>query len=569
MKKIIFILILFFIFTIDIYAASKFSLGEKVPNMHIESVSENDLHNGIPFILRRDDGDFVYCLNPFQQLNTIDYYTEYSYNATKFNITKEQLNKMNLIAYYGYNYTGHTDLKWYGVTQFLIWKTLDLKDIYFTDEKDGNKIIAYEEEIEKVETLVQNYGILPSFANKSYEYSINSSNELIDSKTVLSNYEIQESNIDAKISGNKLIINTKKEGTYKIKFIKKSPINRAYKLYYLAGSQSLLYPGKIEDITFELTIKVSSGSLTISEKDRQNKKRSFATLEGAVYGFYDDDVKLISKLTTDKNGVIEIKNLPFGVYYVRQLTPSVGYKEDPKTYEITITKYNKVISLKSFVDVIKGNIIINKYYGEESKYELENDATFEIYDINDNLVGEYKTEDGVISVELEYGDYYIVQKSGKEGYKYAEKQYVSIREEKDYSLDLYSNIIKGNVIINKYYGEESKYELENAATFEIYDINDNLVGEYKTEDGVINIELPYGDYYLLQIEGINGYRFVDKIDISIKQEKDYSLNLYSEKELIVVEVPDTLKYNYNKFISIFLILAGSILIVISKIKRKV
>ena len=88
MKKIIFIFISLFILIPTSKALSKFYLAEKVPNMHVESVSNNDIHNGIPFILRRDDGQFVYCINPFQKINTTDYYSPYTYDNKLFNITE-------------------------------------------------------------------------------------------------------------------------------------------------------------------------------------------------------------------------------------------------------------------------------------------------------------------------------------------------------------------------------------------------------------------------------------------------------------------------------------------------
>ena len=147
MKKIIFIFIMFFIFLLSTKAGDyKFYIGERIPNMHIESVMGDKVHNGVPFILRRSDSNYVYCINPFDRINTSEYYNEYSYNNSLFNLTEEQIDYMNLIAYYGYEYENHTDLKWYGITQFLIWKSLDLDDIYFTETSSGGKITAYIEE---------------------------------------------------------------------------------------------------------------------------------------------------------------------------------------------------------------------------------------------------------------------------------------------------------------------------------------------------------------------------------------------------------------------------------------
>ena len=141
------------------------------------------------------------------------------------------------------------------------------------------------------------------------------------------------------------------------------------------------------------------------------------------------------------------------------------------------------------------------------------------------------------------------------------------KENKDIVITSYGEVIKGNLIINNYYNEEN-IVLDDKIIFEIYDIYNNLIGEYSAENGTINVELPYGEYYIKQVKGINGYKFIDKFDFSIKEEKDYIYDIYSEKELVVVEVPDTLKYNYNKYISIALILIGSFLIVVGKIRKK-
>ena len=139
MKKIIFILFVLFIFIPTSQGLAKFYIGEKVPNMHIESVRDIGVHNGIPFILTREDGKFVYCIERPKDINENGYYKEYYYNDKQFNLTDEQLERINLLGYYGYQYKNHTDIKWYGVTQFLIWKTL-YGNVYFTDIRYGKSI---------------------------------------------------------------------------------------------------------------------------------------------------------------------------------------------------------------------------------------------------------------------------------------------------------------------------------------------------------------------------------------------------------------------------------------------
>jgi len=561
MKKIIFVFLTLFIFIPFSNALTKFYLGEKVPNMYVGTISNKNVsYNSVPYVLKRSDGSFVYCLEHQLKINTTDYYTEYNYNDERFNLSYEQINKINTLAYYGYGYKDHTGVEWYGVTQFLIWKELNYRDVFFTDKPYGNRIAAYKDEVSELRELVKMHNTLPSFFDNSFNYTIGTTYEIEDLNNVLKDYEIKESNIDVEIKDNSIYITPRKVGKYEIIFIRKSPEDRNYILYEHSGNQPLIYPGRIKDIEFEISIEVNSGSITINNLDSENKDREFAKLEGAVYGIYDEG-ELIKTITIDYSGIGYLDGLPLGSYKIKQISSGIGYKLDDKVYEIEITNENKDIVIDLYSDVIKGNFIINKYFGSKDDYKLEDGALFEIYDINNNLIGNYESKDGVVNVELEYGKYYIDQIKGIEGHKLEAKKYITIMEDKDYIMDFYDEVIIGNLKINKYYGEE----LEDGAVFEIYDMANNLIGTYKTENGIINIKLEYGEYYGIQTKGVSGYNLVDKFNISIKEEKEYIINLYSEKEeVLVVEVPDTKKYDYNKFISIILIIIGSLFIIKSK-----
>lgn len=478
MKKILLIFLLSFAFISGTKAqTAKFHLGEKVPNMHIESIDGDKKHNGIPFVLTSDTGKIVYCINPFDKLNTSNSYTAYFENNSVFKLTDYQLSRMNLIAYYGYKYKNHNELKWYGVTQFLIWKELNIDDIYFTDTYNGNRIIAYQNEISEIENLVQNYYKLPSFSNNHFYYTINSNYEIVDENNVLNDYDILNSNIDAKIKDNKLIVNTAMDGTYKVDFIKHSPVKDDYILYYLNGAQSLIYPGKFNDITFSITIEVSSGNVTINKTDSENVNRKEATLKGAKYGLYNE-YGLVTIVETDDSGLAVIDNLQFGKYYIKEIEPSLGYELDDNIYKFEITKDNKEVHITSLESIIKGKIIINKYYGSSASYSKE-----------------------------------------------------------------------------------------NGAVFEIYDASNNLVGSYESKDGIINVELPYGNYYVKQVKGIDGYRFVEDFKVFVDESKEYTYDLYDESELLLVSVPNTLKNDYNYYISIIFITLGILFIISSRIKK--
>ena len=437
MKKIILIFILIlFIERVD--ALSKFYLGEKVNNMYIEESRGDNFHNGAPFILIRDDGYFVYCIDPFSMMDTNNYYDEYSY--FDLNISEDIINKVNIISYFGYGYNNHTDIKWYGITQYLIWKTIGMDQIYFTDSYYGNKIDMYVDEVLELENLVNEYYKLPSFANETFEYVKQKEYKLEDLNNVINNYEILDANIDVSINDSNLIINTLEDGEYEIKFIKKSPVDNDYILYGLNGAQPLIYPGRIKDIEFSIFINVYSGEITINKIDSENKERNSAKLGGAKYGLYND-LGLIETYETNNDGIINIELLSLGKYYIKELEPSYGYELDNNIYFINLTKDSKTSVVYSYENVIKVDVEINKYYVDDEDYK-ESDAVFEIYDDKDNFVNVYKTnEDGIINLKLEYGNYYLKQIKGKVGYRLIDKFLFKINDTSKKTYNLYNEVL--------------------------------------------------------------------------------------------------------------------------------
>lgn len=568
MKKIIFIFLILFMSVLTVKADDTFYLGEKVPNMYVESIDGSNIHNGAPFLLHRSDGSVVYCINPFKMMSTSSVYKAYTYNDSIFNLTNEELNKLNIISYYGYGYKNHSDIKWYGITQYFMWKSLDFDDVYFTDVYYGNRVEKYQNEVSELESLVSDYYKLPSFSNNKYEYDPNTSYEIIDTNNVLKNYEIKESNISANINNNKLIINTNTSGNYNITFIRKSPINKDYILYNLDGSQALLYPGKINDITFSISIEVNSGSITINKYDSENKERLEASLQGAIYGIYKNDI-LISKITIGSNKSTYINNLALGNYTIKELTPSKGYNIDTNTYNITISKNNKDIVINSYSRIIEGNLIINKYFGSHDDYKLDKEAVFEIYN-NNKLI---KTINSNASLKLEYGTYLIKQISGKKYYDFIEDFNASILEKKDYEYYFYTDktdeikayeelLNKKEESLNK--KEQDLINLENKIKEEKESLI-NLKEEIKEKEEELDNEREAlnkikEDINLKANALIDLENYINNKEIELNK-KEQELIKLEEDNVLIVEVPNTYKRNYNKLVSIILLFIGSILII--------
>ena len=144
--------------------------------------------------VRNSDKQFVYCVEPGTSINKNNIYMGSDVNQAYIaNMSEDEWNLINLIAYYGYGYKDsnidHSELKWYSITQFMIWQVVpNGYDIYFTDKLDGKKIIKYTKEIEEINNLIKNHNQKPDFNINNLKININDKLELKDNNLVLDNW---------------------------------------------------------------------------------------------------------------------------------------------------------------------------------------------------------------------------------------------------------------------------------------------------------------------------------------------------------------------------------------------
>ena len=188
---------------------------------------------------------------------------------------------------------------------------------------------------------------------------------------------------------------------------------------------------------------------------------------------------------------------------------------------------------------------------------MEDGAVFNIYDSTSTLYGTYETKKGKLDIVLPYGKYRVIQTSGKEGYKLVEPFNITIDEFSYNNYKLYDELIYGNLILNKYYGEEGNYTKEDGAIFKVS--NETNIYEGTTVDGMLSMSLPYGNYRVTQLKGIEGYDYVEDFDVDITNEpSDY--DLYDE---IIVNVPNTGIYDKINYSFLIYIFFGLVLIIYS------
>lgn len=365
--KILLFIILSIIIPKEINAASDYMIiGEKIPNEFIK-LEYNHLKwvKEVKLIKRFSDNRLVYNIIPgLDASDKIEYY-EVINNEFKSQISDEEWEKIKLIAYYGYNYQNHTELKWYSVTQIVIWKVLRPSwDIYYTDTLNGTRLYnKYEEEIEELKNLVNNHYNKPKFDSTNYEISFGNTLTLIDSNNELNNFKIDyNKDIIINQKDNKLSLEFLKSGNFEIELYKDFDLYNNKPLLYINDTYAnTMIAGNLNRMSTKLNIQVTGGSLSLQKIDITSKENQECTLEGSIYQIFDDDNNLIDEIITNEDGAAKTNNiLKYGYYYVIEKESSLGYKLDTKKYYFEINEDESDINLNIYsMQIIKKENIID------------------------------------------------------------------------------------------------------------------------------------------------------------------------------------------------------------------
>lgn len=168
------------------------------------------------------------------------------------------------------------------------------------------------------------------------------------------------------------------------------------------------------------------------------------------------------------------------IYEEKKIEASAGYNEEQKKCEVVGTTNNY--------------IYISRY---KDKDEMIGGAIWELTDIKGNTIGTFETNDsgngGVVG--LEYGEYYLQEKSVPEGYEKTDKKYKVIISaiDTEYKLEVYSGTDVNAIIFvatdeNGNPVEGIKYNIYNNKGEKINDATTN-------KDGLAGIkDLPPGVY---------------------------------------------------------------------------
>ena len=384
-------------------------------------------------IRRRSDNAPVYCIQADIKLiaGTVNGVIDEDTMISMTQLTKEQMDRIRLISYYGYGYGSHTAPEWYYATQMLIWQITNPGYIYAIADNDSTLTPSnrYDSYYNEINSLVDNHTTQPSFYGQKVEMVAGNTVTLTDTNGVLSKYYegVENDNVSAKIEGNNLVITAKKGYEGEILLNTKENTNKP--ILYEGANQYCLSAGD-PDMNIAYLDIYSSVPFTGNKYYGNENTGAYVPEEGAVFELYNEETnELITTLTTGVDGEMSI-NLNFGKYRLHQIKGKDSYKfiED-YIFEVNATQTKINVIFKN--EKIKSDLVFTKT-DISTDVGLPN-TLIEIYDANtDELVFSGRTDENgyIIIKDIEYGDYYILEKEAPEGYELnPERMYFSVTED--------------------------------------------------------------------------------------------------------------------------------------------
>lgn len=368
-------------------------------------------------------GRAIYCIEPMVDVNQKYKYNTVSLNEASHitNTSIETLEKINLVAFYGYGYNDRKDDIWYEVTQLLIWRILEPNGkFYFTKGIHGPKNEAEEYKINAIMNDVNKH-LSKIKTTSNMNLSIKKDGLITSNGASFDDYLIEHSkNIKVNAEGQNLKVRSDKEGVYQLKLKKKVPnINFDPLIYYHDKSQNLIAFGKYNEIDESLEVRFIKGSLKIIKEDDKTEKKpqGEASLIGSTFEITDEEGKKITK-TVDEKGEIILNDLPLGKYKIKEIKAGEGYELNEEEYEVIIDNdnLNKEITIKN--KVIEKSFDLQKYK-KDAILTGEANIQFDIYNKEGEKVKTVVTnEEGKTTFTLPYGNYKVKQINTTPGYSY-------------------------------------------------------------------------------------------------------------------------------------------------------
>ena len=525
-------------------------------------------YKSIGKITRNSDGHFVYCVQPWMELSETDYYTANTTDqAAILGVSTETWDRLSLISYYGYGYPGHDDERWYGITQLMIWQTVDPDgSFFFTYTANGDRDYRYDWMKDEIESLISKHYTKPNFNTSSLTLDLGNSVTLKDTNNILSDYTIttDNNNLGVSANGNNLVIKANNVGTTKITLTKNSNSGIADftpVLYNYADKQKTIARGYVDPIVLNLNVSVVGGKIKVKKVDSETKQiiaQGAATMVGSVYDIKDSSNNIVDTITIGNDSTALTKELKKGTYKIVERSSGTGYKVNSKVYEVTISE-SKTYEITVEDEVIKAKVNIFKYdsktkkcisSGEASlagaKYKLKNSKG----EVVDTLTIDSNCK--ATSKLVPYDTYTLVETESGTGYKLDTNTYqVVINSNNNVDITVYEDVKEGRVKILKLDKDNNNTTARGQATlvgaeYLLKKLDGTIVDTLVIDENyqAISKKIPFGHYILVESKASKGYTLDPTVyEINIEEDEQV-IEITSKEKVIEVFVSILKQFDY-------------------------